>query len=143
MNFAQSVETCMRKVFKFNGRASRSEFWWFFLFTMLVNTFAELVLVDMIDELDAESTRSILFLLMIWIALIVAVLWMTIASITVSIRRLHDTGRSGWHLLWYLTIIGIVWVFYCWVSAQGTSEANEYGEPIISDGNPVESLDGE
>ena len=37
MNFIQSISTCMRKYVTFSGRATRSEFWWFCLFTILVN----------------------------------------------------------------------------------------------------------
>ena len=37
MNFIQSISTCMRKYVTFSGRATRSEFWWFYLFTVLVN----------------------------------------------------------------------------------------------------------
>lgn len=54
-----------------------------------------------------------------------------IPSISVSVRRLHDTNRSGWHFLfWLLPIVG--WIFLLiWYSQKGDPVSNAYGEPPV------------
>ena len=44
-------------------------------------------------------------------------------------RRLHDTGKSGWHQLWVITIIGII-PLIIWLCTEGSKEANKFGDPI-------------
>lgn len=55
-------------------------------------------------------------------------LWGLIAAITCSIRRLHDTDKSGWNLLWILTGIGGFYVLYLYVKPS-QQESNQYGSP--------------
>ena len=50
------------------------------------------------------------------------------ASLSASARRLHDGGRSGWNILWCLTIIGAFVVLY-WYIADGEPADNSYGSP--------------
>jgi len=54
-----------------------------------------------------------------------------IPSISVSVRRLHDTNRSGWHFLfWLLPVVG--WIFLLiWYSRKGDPVSNAYGEPPV------------
>ena len=54
--------------------------------------------------------------------------WSVVATITVSIRRMHDVGKSGWVLLWHLTIIGSLYIFVLAVT-QSEQEDNEWGSP--------------
>ena len=54
--------------------------------------------------------------------------WSVVATITVSIRRMHDVGKSGWVLLWHLTIIGSIYIFVLAVT-QSEQEDNEWGSP--------------
>jgi uncharacterized membrane protein YhaH (DUF805 family) len=82
MTFGESVETC----FDFNGRASRSEYWWFFLFCALVYLGAVVV--------DATADSSV------WFVLAILALFFPITA--AAVRRLHDTARSGWW--WFLTL---------------------------------------
>jgi len=78
MSFSESILSAFKKYFVWKGRASRSEFWWFYLFTFLAY---------------AIITYYILYTLGVVFAL--ATLF---PSLSVLIRRLHDTGHSGW---WY------------------------------------------
>ena len=87
MDFMTAVRTCLSKYVDFSGRARRSEFWYFVLFTFLVGIVASIldgVLgTDYDDRGGGLSVRSpALALLLPWLA--------------VGVRRLHDTGRSGW-----------------------------------------------
>ena len=92
MTFQQSVSACLSKYFTFSGRAGRPEFWWFYLFTLLLSWAGELV----------ASLQPAAGYLPYAIA---AVLFVPVIS--AAARRLHDTRRSGWNQLWALTIIGI------------------------------------
>ena len=76
MDFVSAIKTCFSKYADFNGRARRSEFWFWYLFTVIVNLF----------------TSWIPFASLITLALL-------IPTLAASVRRLHDIGRSGWWLL--------------------------------------------
>ncbi len=110
MGFAEAVRTCLNKYVDFNGRARRSEYWWWVLFTVLVSLVAGIV--DL-----ALGTRLVQY---------VASLALFLPGLAVAIRRLHDTDRSGWFvLLALLPIIGgiILIVFFL----QDSKPANTYG----------------
>lgn len=106
MNFVDAVKSVLvEKYATFTGRARRSEYWYFWLFNFVVG----LVL-------------GAIFFALSWIWSL-AVL---IPGLAVSVRRLHDTGRSGWNLLWaLLPIIGSIIVLVFLV--QDSREDNQYG----------------
>tara|TARA_B110000438_G_C15526094_1_gene526384 strand:- start:324 stop:722 length:399 start_codon:yes stop_codon:yes gene_type:complete len=85
MGFVESIESAFRKYFVWKGRASRSEFWWFYLFSILGSIVT--TLVDLIYGVPVLNT--------------VFILATFIPTLSVFIRRLHDTGHSGW---WYWII---------------------------------------
>lgn len=105
----------MRNSFNFSGRASRKEFWLFMLIAVLLG-----VVTLMLDiEFDIAEGEALVFT-GLWSLLHI------IPSISVSIRRLHDTDKSGWWSLIAFTGIGqiVLLVFYCLESTQG---ANRFG----------------
>ena len=104
MDLQEAVRVCFAKYFDFEGEASRSEFWWFFLFTGVISVTLALF----------SKTLSGLFSL--------AVL---LPFIAVTVRRLHDTNRSGWWLLiWLLPVVG--WLVLAFL--------------LVQEGDPPESL---
>ncbi len=113
MDFTKSIEVCFNKYANFEGRARKSEFWWFQLFCVIVQ------IVGTIIDLLLGYTE-----LFVWIGYIIVLL----PSLAVGARRLHDTGRSGWWQLLYLTIIGIIILIVWWVADGG--KKNKYGAPI-------------
>jgi uncharacterized membrane protein YhaH (DUF805 family) len=96
----------------FGGRARRKEYWMFVLFNMLF-VFAALI-VDFI-----LGTFPLLY--------VVYILGIILPSIAVTVRRLHDVGKSGW---WYfivlIPIIGAIWLLVL-LCTDGTPGANSYG----------------
>ncbi len=107
MTFVQAVQVCLRKYVDFSGRASRSEFWWFFLFQVVVMLLVALVGSDTLSGLVA--------------------LVLLLPSLAVGARRLHDVGKSGWLLLVYLIpLIGFLVLIYFWVQPT-LPEGNAYG----------------
>ena len=87
MNFVQSIKTCLRKYADFKGRASRSEFWWFQLFLIILE-----VGLTTLDHLILEFTWDNSITPLATGLDIVTVI--PLAAVTA--RRLHDIGRSGW-----------------------------------------------
>ena len=99
MTFQQSVQTCLNKYADFTGKASRPEYWWFFLFTFIIGLVAGIfdgVIFPGFKDIVGTGPLQLLFN--------VAVI---VPGLAVGARRLHDTNRSGWWQLLYLTIIGI------------------------------------
>ncbi len=96
--FQPSHSTCFAQYATFSGRASRPEFWWFFLFQMAVSVGA-----SMISEL-LSGLLSLALLL---------------PALAVGARRLHDMGRSAWWQLLLLTGIGLLVLIYWWVQPAG------------------------
>jgi uncharacterized membrane protein YhaH (DUF805 family) len=111
MTFADSIKTCFSKYADFNGRASRSEFWWWVLFVFLASAGTSIV----------SSVVSGLFSL--------AVL---LPNIAVGARRLHDTDRSGWlQLIAIIPLIGwLVLIYWC---VQEGKEPNRFGSPTATE----------
>ena len=104
MTFGQSIKTCFSKYADFSARASRSEFWWWVLFTFLVSAG-----LGMISEIVA-GLFSLATLL---------------PYLAVGARRLHDTDRSGWwQLLSLIPIIG--WIVLLIWFVQEAKEPNRF-----------------
>ena len=101
MDFWESVRTCFRKYFNFKGRARRSEYWWFFLFSLVACViwalFGTLLLAlpvgMMTEHLSGSETAGLTTMIII---LAVPLLFLVLPSFSLQVRRLHDTGRSGW-----------------------------------------------
>ncbi len=115
MSFIQSIEVCFKKFSVFDGRSRKSEFWWFQLFCLIAN-----LVGIMIDHLMGYESGFFE-----WVAYAIVLL----PSLAVGARRLHDTGRSGWWQLLYLTIIGTIILIVWWVG-DGNKNKNKYGSPI-------------
>ena len=115
MTFGKSIATCMAKYAVFSGRASRSEYWWFYLFTLLMSWGASIVgAVTFPDPVLAEISSIIVLLVFL------------LPSLAAATRRLHDTGRSGWWQLLYLTVIGGIFVIV-WLATDTEKSDNKYG----------------
>jgi uncharacterized membrane protein YhaH (DUF805 family) len=116
MNFQTAIATCFGKYATFGGRARRSEFWWFYLFTVLMSWGATLVGNSM-----GPGVGDMLSLLLS--------LALMIPSFAAGSRRLHDIGKSGWWQLLVITVIGVFLLIYWWAK-DSQPEANQHGEPV-------------
>jgi uncharacterized membrane protein YhaH (DUF805 family) len=115
LSFNESVGTCFRKYFDFSGRARGSEYWYFFLFSFLVGWIA--VFLD--TGLFGTAFEDYGPLNMI------TSVGLFIPSISAASRRLHDSGKSGWWQLLYLTVIGVFLLLY-WLIRKGDDNENSY-----------------
>lgn len=122
MGFGRAVSTCLAKYATLSGRARRSEYWWWVLFTVLISAVA--VALDF--AFDLRIRNSLGGSQIGWIQLVVMLL-LIIPTIAVTFRRLHDTGRSGWWwLLSLLCGIGQLILFVLCL-LNGTHGPNRYG----------------
>lgn len=113
MKFSESISVCLSKYATFSGRATRSEYWWFFLFYLLMS-WATLIVDQVLFASVGYGFTNIMLTLGLFLP-----------SISVMVRRLHDTGRSGWWYFIVFTIVGIPFFIY-WTVKNGDLGKNKY-----------------
>ena len=110
MTFGDSVSTCIKKYFVFKGRATKSEFWWFQLIWVVSYI---VMIISNNDEVAFICLGIIIFI--------------AIPLISVGVRRLHDTNKSGfYYLLSLIPFIGGLILLFMMI-ADGTKGKNQYG----------------
>ena len=131
MNMKEAVTSALvKKYATIEGRASRSEYWWFFLFWFLGD-----ILFDVLDAvLGWQFGEPDIFGDQMGVLNVVYTLAMLAPFVCVTARRLHDVNRSGWWQLIPLTIIGIIPWFYWMVKKP---EDNEEGRENKWGTNPL------
>lgn len=121
MTFSDSVQTVFKKYFVLRGRASRSEFWYFALFTVIVSA----ILSGLAYMCGSDGRPSGLFTTLDSIFGVAILL----PAIAVTVRRLHDTGRGGgWIFIQLLPIVGSIWLFVLEI-LPGQIGGNRFGNP--------------
>jgi uncharacterized membrane protein YhaH (DUF805 family) len=104
MNFIDAVKLCFIKYADFSGCASRPEFWWWVLFTVVATIALQSVSYNLSGAFSIATF---------------------LPGTAVTARRLHDTDRSGWwQLLLFIPIIGWI-VLIIWCAEEG--KPNRYG----------------
>ena len=112
MTFTESISTCFKKYFVIKGRASKSEFWWFQL----------LWSASFFIMFIFEGSEPVLYF---FYGIIVIIF---IPLFTVGVRRLHDTGKSGFYYFWSLVpFIGSL-IVLAFMLGDGTKGRNQYGD---------------
>lgn len=114
----------------FNGRSERPEFWWFTLYAtiiagllMLVDNYVLGVTFFSILEPFGEMKESGVLVLLFMLATLVQ-------SISVTARRLHDRGRSGWwQLMFVVPVLNFIPLYWCVRDAKDTYAAKKYKNP--------------
>lgn len=123
MSPVQAVRTVVRKYAVFSGRAPRSAYWWFALFSLVVVIIT--LAIDAIFFGTGETTTtatSATFQANAGPATLVASLALVLPTLGVAVRRLHDTDRRGWWiLLGLIPLLGtvVLIVFYALDSTPG------------------------
>jgi uncharacterized membrane protein YhaH (DUF805 family) len=125
MTLTDSIKVCLDKYATMQGRASRSEYWWFVFFNYLV-FFVAVVVFGLIGLAVNGYEGAIISIIVGYIFVCLALI---IPNICVVVRRLHDTGHSGfWCFVSFVPLIGWVWFLYLMIK-DGDDE-NEYGLPV-------------
>ncbi|MFG1347473.1 DUF805 domain-containing protein [Xanthobacter autotrophicus DSM 431] len=138
MTFTAAVRSCLSQYATFTGRAPRSEFWWFWVFTLVV----EVAAVFLGGLLFAGSVREVamgpgmssmhgfyVYAFPNWLSGVVH-LALILPSLAVAVRRLHDVGRSGWWLLIAFIPLGVFVLLFWWVQPS-QREPNAHGLPPL------------
>ena len=131
VGFGEAIKRAFAGWSTWSGRATRAEYWWWFLFVWLVSLIPYVGIFASMDwtttgDGSFEGTgggASVLW----WILFVVVWLALLLPSIAVSVRRLHDTNRSGW---WYWIVlvpcIGGIW-YLILMLLPSTPGQNQYG----------------
>ena len=113
MSFGEAIGSGFSKYVVFNGRSSRSEYWWWTLFVII-----GYIVFAVVDGII--GTYPLLYLL--W------ALAVFLPGLAVTVRRLHDIDKSGWWILFGLIpLIGGI-MLLIWFVSRGTEGPNQYGE---------------
>lgn len=130
VTFAVAIQRAFANYCNFKGRASRSEYWWFYLFVVLVSWLLAIPMYWMIiktsmtggfdfEEINVSGWSSLTYLWNLAVLL---------PSLGLLFRRLHDTGRSGWNCCWLLLpFIGVI-IILVYLCSESQPFANKYGE---------------
>ena len=132
VSFADAIRNALTGYATFSGRSTRAEYWWFFLFNVLVS-----LVTGTIDSVVFGVGQNALGTIA-WLALI-------IPNIAIAVRRSHDIGKSGWWVLWQffgwcLFIIPglIMWLLFR--TRQGDTGPNKYGPDPRDEAEPAEYI---
>ena len=105
---------CLKNYANFSGRARRQEYWYFVLMQIIV------LIIAMILDSILFSGPSLFYT--------VTALGLFIPSLAAGVRRMHDTGRSGWLLLISLIpLLGLIVIY--WLASDTKPESNQWGAP--------------
>lgn len=124
----------LRKYATFSGRARRKEYWLWQLFMIILYTVLGIWLVSTLGPLPETATADELMVQMnsapaaTWpmLAIGLASLLLFLPSLAVTVRRIHDSGNSGWWILLGLTAIGSI-VILVFALMDGTPGPNRHG----------------
>jgi uncharacterized membrane protein YhaH (DUF805 family) len=107
-SYQKAILNCFKKFADFKGRSARSEFWYFQLFCVLLSIFLHFI---------SQNLASL------------AMLIVMLPNLAVSVRRMHDIGRSGWWVCIVAVPIVGVFLFLFWAIQDSDAETNAYGLP--------------
>jgi len=115
MQFPEAVQSGFSNYVNFSGRATRSEYWYWVLFAVLVT-----IVAGILDNaiFPFKEPRAITA---------AAGVVLFLPGLAVGVRRLHDTDRTGWWTLLALTGIGAI-LLIIWFCFKGTPGANRFGQ---------------
>lgn len=108
---------CLKNYVNFSGRARRKEYWYFYLFQIVLGLAIGIVLgIGGISDESMDIVSGLLSLAFL------------LPTLAVGARRLHDVNRSGWWMLIAFTIIGLIPLFI-WSVSETKPESNKWGQP--------------
>ena len=121
MSFTESLSTCFKKTFVYQGRASRSEYWWFQLLIII----CYLIFIGGDEAIIFRDHPA--YDVLIWMAIGVIVICL-LPAFAVTIRRLHDINKSGgWILISLIPFIGSLLLLLMLI-LEGTKGKNRFGK---------------
>ena len=126
MGFSDAVRSVLSQYVGFSGRAPRSEYWYWVLFTILISIVAGILDAVLFSDSGISPLDSIVTLILL------------LPGLAVSVRRLHDIGRSGWWVL--ISLVPVIgWILLIvWAATKGEPTENRFGQPpLATTGSPM------
>lgn len=116
VSFSQAVRMAFDSYCRFQGRSSRSEYWWWVLFVAILSFCIGIIEGILGFSMTAvQTTSGILSLVLL------------LPGLGLSVRRLHDIGKSGWWvLLGFIPVVGAI-VLIIWFAQNSQMQDNQYG----------------
>ena len=115
MGIKDAVSTCFSKYATFSGRATRPEFWWFYLFIVIMY-----IVLAVLGGIIGDPTIATALIVIFGLAIIIPV-------ISVVVRRLHDQDKSGaWYWIALVPAVGGIWLIVL-LCLPGTPGPNRFG----------------
>ena len=138
----EAVKRFWKKYATFRGRASRAEFWWWFLVSYLISFVLGIIGQVVagpqpqppVDAITNEEFSAYVSAVVGWVAQASILSWIwalatLVGTLALSARRLHDTGRSGWwYLIGLIPVVGAIILIVFWASAP-KPEGQRYDVP--------------
>jgi uncharacterized membrane protein YhaH (DUF805 family) len=116
MGFGEAIKSCFANYAGFSGRAVRSEYWYWILFIIIAE-----IITSIVDYAIGAQVTTGLFGLVTFLP-----------SLSVAVRRLHDTDRNGWWvLLGLIPLIGWI-ILVIWYCTKGTAGPNRFGSDHLA-----------
>jgi len=117
VGFGDAIAEAVRNMFTYQGRASRSAYWWFALFQVLAWV-GVLILAFIFAAVHIPAVSILLY--------VAAVIGSILVSLSLTVRRLHDSDKSGfWYLIAFVPFGGIVLLVFTLL--EGTPGQNRFG----------------
>jgi len=115
VGFGEAINLAIAQNYcNFSGRASRSEYWWYTLFTVIVGFALNILTIAM------GSSFMVVLMFLVYLGLF-------LPGLGICVRRLHDIGRSGWSILFSLIpIVGAI-ILLVWFLKPSQETENQYG----------------
>ena len=116
VGFTEAISLGFKNYINFGGRATRAEYWWWFLFVFLGG-----VVTGIVDSFGIGVTQGLFTLATL------------LPGLALGARRLHDIGKSGWwQLLWLVILVGWI-ILIVWCIRRGNREPNTHGpDPLTA-----------
>lgn len=116
VSFSQAVRMAFDSYCRFQGRSSRSEYWWWVLFIFILGSALSLLeLLLGFSSTAAQATNGLLSLALL------------LPGLGLSVRRLHDINKSGWWILLGLIPVAGAIVLIIWFAQNSQMQDNQYG----------------
>lgn len=112
----------IRNYANFSGRARRSEYWYYMLGNILIFICIWVLIIAFIPEDGSDSLLGVFLSIFGGLFVLASI----VPSLAVTVRRLHDTGKSGWYYFIILIPFGSV-ILLIWMCSEGNTFTNEYG----------------
>ena len=129
MSLGESLTSVFNKYATFTGRARRSEYWWFSIcYYVIVFIFNIASLGFLFQTMSGEMSYNDPSYSIFQTMSVIVGLGLFLHALAVTVRRLHDIGKSGWNILWAaIPFVGVI-IVLVWMCQDSDVVANKYGE---------------